>query len=437
MTDAPRSPRSLRLFLSSPGDVADERQAVRRVLEDLALTPLLRTRVRFDLVAWDDPAAPVPLDATETPQLSVNRYKGLPRDCDLTVVILWSRLGTPLPSHVTRPDGSAYASGTVWELEDARTGRKPLWLYQRTATPQVDLDDPEFDAKRAQYHAVKAFIADFRAPDGSLSAGINTHADPAAFTILFRQHLEAHLGGLLFDAPPVAPDSPRIDHILLALDAQLAAKDSTIAERDGEIARLKAELDALRRSAIADTLTRAAASDATPAEQAAAQALEAGDSAPAEALLRADETALTPADRPPPPPNAAPPRTSPASRAPSSSATTPRAPSPPTSARPNTIRKTSGRGSTSATSTSPWAISRRPRRPTRAPKPTSPTASPLIPTIRILCATSPSATTRSATCSSPRVTARPPWRPIARASPSPRPSPAATRPTPNGSATSP
>ena len=376
MTDAPRSPRSLRLFLSSPGDVADERQAVRRVLEDLALTPLLRTRVRFDLVAWDDPTAPVPLDATETPQLSVNRYKGLPRDCDLTVVILWSRLGTPLPSHVTRPDGSAYASGTVWELEDARTGAKPLWLYQRTATPQVDLDDPEFDAKRAQYHAVKAFIADFRGPDGSLSAGINTHADPAAFTILFRQHLETHLGGLLFDAPPVAPDSPRIDHILLALDTQLAAKDAALAERDSEIARLKAELDALRRSAIADTLTRAAAPDATPAEQAAAQALEAGDSAPAEALLRADETALTPADRPPPPPNAAPPRTSPASRAPSSSATTPRAPSPPTSARPNTIRKTSGRGSTSATFSSPWAISRRPRRPTRPPKPTSPTAWP-------------------------------------------------------------
>ena len=152
MTDAPRSPRSLRLFLSSPGDVADERQAVRRVLEDLALTPLLRTRVRFDLVAWDDPAAPVPLDATETPQLSVNRYKGPPRDCDLTVVILWSRLGTPLPSHVTRPDGSAYPSGTVWELEDARAGGKPLWLYQRTAFGEPN---PEF-VSHGHAHSVGA-----------------------------------------------------------------------------------------------------------------------------------------------------------------------------------------------------------------------------------------------------------------------------------------
>lgn len=64
------------------------------------------------------------MSVAETPQASVNRYSGRPADCDLTIVILWSKLGTRLPENVKRGDGTRYESGTVWELEDARQAGK-------------------------------------------------------------------------------------------------------------------------------------------------------------------------------------------------------------------------------------------------------------------------------------------------------------------------
>ena len=54
-------PRHLRVFLSSPGDVADERRHARAVLERLPKTPLLSGRVTIEVVSWDDPDAPAPM----------------------------------------------------------------------------------------------------------------------------------------------------------------------------------------------------------------------------------------------------------------------------------------------------------------------------------------------------------------------------------------
>ena len=90
-------PLHLRIFLSSPGDVAAERELARRLIKDeLPYNPLLRGRVTLDVLSWDDPAAGVPLLATVTPQEAVNQGLGRPADCDITVVILWARLGSQL-----------------------------------------------------------------------------------------------------------------------------------------------------------------------------------------------------------------------------------------------------------------------------------------------------------------------------------------------------
>ena len=51
------SPIHLKVFLSSPSDVAAERQAIVRLIKDeLPYDPLLRGRVTFDVSAWDDRA---------------------------------------------------------------------------------------------------------------------------------------------------------------------------------------------------------------------------------------------------------------------------------------------------------------------------------------------------------------------------------------------
>ncbi len=46
------------------------------------------------------------MDARFTPQEAVIRGLSTPADCDLTVVLVWSRLGTPLVG--TRPESTPY-----------------------------------------------------------------------------------------------------------------------------------------------------------------------------------------------------------------------------------------------------------------------------------------------------------------------------------------
>ena len=88
--------RTVRIFLSSPGDVAAERAQARELLLGLARGPFVRGRVHIDVVSWDDPQAPAPMDARFTPQQAVDRGLPTPAECDLTIVLLWGRMGTPL-----------------------------------------------------------------------------------------------------------------------------------------------------------------------------------------------------------------------------------------------------------------------------------------------------------------------------------------------------
>lgn len=199
------APLHLRVFLSSPGDVGRERELLAELLERLPRDPLLAERVTVSVVAWDDAEAPAPMAAGETPQAAINRYKGLPSDCDLTVVVLWSRIGTPLAQDIRRADGSCYESGTVWEFESALLGKQrnpehEVFVYRCTREPEVGLRDPKFAEKRAQLEALDAFCERVRKhPDGSYCGGINKYATPEAFADLFRKHFLAYVRGRLPD----------------------------------------------------------------------------------------------------------------------------------------------------------------------------------------------------------------------------------------------
>jgi hypothetical protein len=104
-------PIHLKVFLSSPGDVTEERQAIVRLIKDeLPYDPLLRDRVTFDVLAWDDRAQRVALLAGQSGQASVDRALGLPADCDLTVVIVRTRLGTPPDDRPPKPDDTPWTA---------------------------------------------------------------------------------------------------------------------------------------------------------------------------------------------------------------------------------------------------------------------------------------------------------------------------------------
>src|SRR5262249_31758883 len=99
-------------------------------------------------------------------------------------------IGTLLPPHILRPDGSRYESGTVWEYDDARLAKKEVWVYRRTEKPRIEIDDPKHEKKREQYQAVNQFFEQFKDPDGSLKRGFNRYGTTTEFRDKFEKHLQ-------------------------------------------------------------------------------------------------------------------------------------------------------------------------------------------------------------------------------------------------------
>ena len=97
----------VRVFISSPGDVAQERAVARRVLGRVQAA--YAGRVTIEPVLWEQ--QPLVANTTFQSQLS------LPSQADIVVAILWSRLGTPLPASMQRADGRRYRSGTEFEID--------------------------------------------------------------------------------------------------------------------------------------------------------------------------------------------------------------------------------------------------------------------------------------------------------------------------------
>ena len=138
-----------RIFLASPGDVPLERKLAREAITHISSERRFRGRINIEIIAWDQPGAAVAMEAGLTPQEAIAQGLPKPEDCDLAVIILWSRIGTQLPADFElKQDGSPYLSGTEWEylnaLKGYRTNGKPaVWVYRRIGAPNPDLDDPE------------------------------------------------------------------------------------------------------------------------------------------------------------------------------------------------------------------------------------------------------------------------------------------------------
>jgi formylglycine-generating enzyme required for sulfatase activity len=196
---ATQNPLHLRVFLASPGDVVDERGLAIKVIGDLQYAPGLTGKITTHAVAWDKPVEGTPMLATMTPQEAIAAQLPKPSECDFVVVILWSRIGTPLPPEWVKPDGSRYLSGTEWEcleaMEAARLYGKPdVLIYYRTEEPKSGLGDPDLDKKRDQFAKVKAFLKSFENPDGSIQGSLTPYETPDSF----RQKLEKHLQARIF-----------------------------------------------------------------------------------------------------------------------------------------------------------------------------------------------------------------------------------------------
>jgi WD40 repeat protein len=136
-------PQRLRIFVSSPGDVPDERLRAELVIDKLA-----QDYSRFFTIEsyrWE-----------HEPMLASGHFQDAiepPSKFDIVVVILWSRLGTRLPERTSLReyrgiDNRAPVTGTEWEYEEAlraaRThGAPDLLAFRNISSAPINPRDPD------------------------------------------------------------------------------------------------------------------------------------------------------------------------------------------------------------------------------------------------------------------------------------------------------
>lgn len=194
-----------RLFLSSPGDCAEERQAVHDVAAGLNADPLVNAFTRIEVVAWDQGHG-IPLEFLASPQTSVDKHLPTPESCDIFIGIFKCRFGSPLPTQNFRKfDGSPYLSGTEYEFHRAWEQRRrgsdtPEMLIYRKRIDRKDCTDQE------QSNRLETFFSHPPFKDGELWTGsVDWYNTANEFT----NKLDTHLRALLSQRQPGA--SPPLD----------------------------------------------------------------------------------------------------------------------------------------------------------------------------------------------------------------------------------
>jgi tetratricopeptide (TPR) repeat protein len=200
--------RQLQIFISSPGDVFEERAIAQRVIERLQSE--YAGRVVLQPILWEHE----PLVASSTFQEQIIR----PSETDVVVSILWSRLGTRLPKGFTREDGSRYDSGTEYEFEDAiagfrKNGKPDMLVYRKTAPPSVRLDDEEELLERLQQKKkLDEFVSRWfhDKAEGTLIAAFHAFDSPSDFESLLEAHLHKLIERKLPDTGASAGEAPAV-----------------------------------------------------------------------------------------------------------------------------------------------------------------------------------------------------------------------------------
>jgi hypothetical protein len=166
----PRREYVIRIFVSSPSDLAEERQLLEELVRELNAAWSRELGLRFELVRWETDVLP---GVASEPQEVIEAAVG--DEYDAFVGLLWKRFGTP-----TR----GYGSGTAQEFERAfeRSRVDPslrlMVYFNETPVSPSDLDLDELANIRA-----------FR--DGLGERGVLwfTFKEPAEFMQLLRLHL--------------------------------------------------------------------------------------------------------------------------------------------------------------------------------------------------------------------------------------------------------
>lgn len=184
----------LKIFISSPSDVTPERRRAALVVEKLA-----KEYARFlDIkpILWE----------TE-PMLASGHFQDAiipPAETDILVMILWSRLGMPLPERTDHHeyhgiDGRVPVTGTEWEFENALQANKTkgvpdLLAYRKIAKPRMEFgSEAEAIELGRQFKLLSAFWDHYFFNKGEFHAAFWEFAD----LVSFEQRLDSDLRKLI------------------------------------------------------------------------------------------------------------------------------------------------------------------------------------------------------------------------------------------------
>ncbi len=193
--------RLLRVFISSPSDVAEERRLAREVVSRLNQLSSVRGRFILEACAYEWTVPPL-VGHGEVPQLVVDEYLLRADEAAFFVGILRSRIGTPFRHPQT---GVAYQSGTEYEFlrayeSNRSTGSPRILLYRGPAAS---------DADREQADAVARFFQQFTGEAAEYRGLIQPYETPYDFSVRLFHDLEQVLartyGGNAFTRAPEAP----------------------------------------------------------------------------------------------------------------------------------------------------------------------------------------------------------------------------------------
>src|SRR5262245_18290230 len=202
----------LRIFISSPSDVPNE-----RLRADLIIDKLAQDYGRYfsiESYRWE-----------HEPMLASGHFQDAiepPSAADIVILILWSRLGTPLPERTAVReyqgiDGRTPVTGTECEFEEALAaararGAPDIRVFRNVSPAVIDLRDPAArNRSLAQLDALDAFWKRYFVDRGVFLAGAAEYHDIEDFAHrleeslrkLIERHIKAGVGGGA--APEAAP----------------------------------------------------------------------------------------------------------------------------------------------------------------------------------------------------------------------------------------
>jgi WD40 repeat protein/serine/threonine protein kinase len=210
--------KTIRVFVSSAGDVQKERILADRVIRSVAAefnVPVSAPFSNFQRLADEngEPRRENHGTLILCPYfLEYQRFQSdagcrgqIPNtaEFDLVISILWSRLGALLDPSVIMPDGGSPSSGTeyevAWALDHAnRNGGVPLvHVYRNCSKPTPPLEPKEErEVFIRQWDALQEFFARFEKNSaGNFAGACNNYRGLQEFEELFREHFRTFLAG--------------------------------------------------------------------------------------------------------------------------------------------------------------------------------------------------------------------------------------------------